>query len=174
MLDTHKQIKKAIETENTAQITMLLWVNDPSENNEEYIHHKQKIFISFITLAHLFWLRDKTKVSLFVKQIIIVLHKIGFVSKRKGDILPHDSKKLLTMLGQIEHEDCKQHELNEIMQKQLQLFVELLHEAASESTDVSMSDNTTMNIRRKDDIPTLKLKNISLKHESLDRFKKRK
>ncbi len=156
MVEIHKQIKNAIETQNIAQLTTLLWANIPSENNEEYIYHKQQIFISFITLAHLLWLRDKTKVSLFVKQIIIILHKIGFVSKRKGDISPKDSKKLLDMLGQIEQEDCKRFELNETIQKQLHLFIELLNETVSETTDVSMIENTTMNIRRKDDIPALK------------------
>jgi hypothetical protein len=64
-----------------------------------------------------------------------------------------DSKKLLDILGQIDAKDCKQFQLDEVLLKQLNLFLESLNEAMLERTDLS-----TMMIRRKDDIPTLKLK----------------
>lgn len=158
MIDIQQQIKEAIETENIAQLTTLLWANVPSENNEQYIYHKQQTFNSFVRIAHLLWLRDKQKISLLVKQIIIILHKIGFVSKRRGDMSAQDSKKLLDILGQIEAKDCKQFELDEVLLRQLNLFLESLNEAMLERTDLSMIENTTMMIRRKDDIPTLKQK----------------
>jgi hypothetical protein len=53
MIDIQQQIKEAIETENIAQLTTLLWANVPSENNEQYIYHKQQIFNSFVRIAHL-------------------------------------------------------------------------------------------------------------------------
>lgn len=144
---------------DTGKIVAFLFANVPPENPKLYIKQKQLYFKLFVNAGYLEFLNNKELIRKNVKHIMLMLIRVGFVSKRKGDLSIDESRKLASMIGGFTSDEIEKYELSKDDKSSLISFIKVLKEVVNLECEMKLiDDNNTMHIRRDADIPALKLK----------------